>query len=255
MALSIGIPVTIVMARSLVALAAAALGGLLATSPRLGHRALCGMVSFAGGTLLSVAIFAVMPETAEMVGWSRVPLFVTLGVLVLYTVNKRMGTHCPAEHASALQPDHGYIAMSSLLVVAVGVHSFMDGFSIAIAAHTSSLAFGWLVLAAVAFHKVPEGMALVSVGRQAGMGPSRALLVAVLVESTTLFGSALGILIGPVSRLAVGAALGFVAGSFLFVGGYALVEEARDHEWRSVVGWAIVGMALMFILARTLGFE
>jgi len=38
-------------------------GGLISTSLRLEHKQLCALISFAAGTLLSVTLFAILPES------------------------------------------------------------------------------------------------------------------------------------------------------------------------------------------------
>jgi len=240
--------------RVAVAVLAAAIGGTIGiVHKHTSHRLLCALVSFAAGALLSVTILDIFPEAAKLVGNWTVPLaFGAAGLAFFYFIGRFVYSICPACAASATEEERGYITLGVLLMVTLGLHSTMDGIAIEAGARTN-LAIGILILVAVSYHKLPEGLALVSVCRLAGYGRLKALLVTVLIEMTTGLGAFLGLLLRNAPTLAwTGSVLGFVAGSFLYVVGYALIKEMLEHERRSIVVWVVAGFAAIAALGLIL---
>ncbi|HEY3297141.1 MAG TPA: ZIP family metal transporter, partial [Armatimonadota bacterium] len=109
---------------------------------------------------------------------------------------------------------------------------------------------GLLILFAVSYHKIPEGMALVSVARLAGYSRWRALVTTVLIELTTAVGAFIGIfLLSGVSNLWLGITLGVVAGSFLYTVGFALLKEMYAHEKGSIILNVVIGFGSILIVS------
>src|SRR5436189_107131 len=71
-------------------------GGLLSTSLRLEHKQLCALISFAAGTLLSVTLFAILPESLNYSGaWFVIAAGAT-GYVLFYFISKYVHHVCPA---------------------------------------------------------------------------------------------------------------------------------------------------------------
>jgi len=231
---------------------AATLGGLIGLAANgISHRALCGLVSFAAGALLSVTALHIVPEAAEMVGWKITAASVTSGVMLFYLIGKYVAHICPACAASVADQRTGYLRLGILLMVALGIHSTIDGLAIAVGAETEAM-LGILVLFAVSYHKVPEGLALVSVSRLAGYGRSTSLLIAVLVELTTGIGALIGLAASGLSFFWVGVILAQAGGSFLYVVGFALFTEWREHARAPIVAYLAVGFLTIVLLSYVL---
>jgi ZIP family zinc transporter len=236
--------------RAVIAIVAATAGALLAMGrKRVGHRVLCGMVSFAAGALLAVTVAHIAPEAIEMLGWLPAALSLAGGTLVFAMIGKYVYFLCPACAASASEHDGGYLRLGLLLMVALGIHSTVDGLAISAGmAGTSSI--GVLILFAVSYHKVPEGLALASIARLAGYGRARALAITVLIELTTALGAFIGIVfLRGVNDFWLGVTLGVVAGSFLYTVGFALLREMYAHEKASIILYVILGFASILALS------
>jgi len=226
------------------ALLAALLGGI-------GHRPRCALISLAAGCLLAVGAIGIFPEVRELLGLSRAAGAMAVGVLVFFLVSKYLYFICPACSATATDHDRGFVQLSWLLIAAGAFHALMDGIAIALGAEVGGK-IGVLVLAAVAAHKIPEGMALVAIGLQAGQGRLGALLIALMVEMMTALGSSVGLLAGEIPLAGVGIALGVAGGSFLYVGVFALAAEMGEHERTSIAVWAGLGFFALAALLRLL---
>ncbi len=84
------------------------------------------------------------------------------------------------------------------MITTMALHSLTDGFAIT-AGHEAALhhsnKLGLLILLAVSYHKVPEGLALMGVARMSGFSKAKAFIITVLVETTTGLGALIGLLV------------------------------------------------------------
>ncbi|MHB0912966.1 MAG: ZIP family metal transporter [Armatimonadota bacterium] len=245
----------LIIARSAIALLAATLGGLVAVvRTRVSHRMLCALVSLAAGALLAVTAVHIIPETVEMLGSLYAFTGIAVGTLLFAGIGKYVYFLCPACAASATEHDGGYMRLGMLMMVAMGIHSTVDGLAISAGSHsTAHASVGFLILFAVSYHKIPEGMALVSVARLAGYSRGKALGVTVLIELTTALGALIGVFVlRGMNELWLGLTLGLVAGSFLYTVGFALLREMYEHEKNSILLYAAIGFASIMAVGAAL---
>lgn len=246
--------VSLIAIRSIIAVAAAAVGGLLASgSKKINHRTLCGLVSFAAGALLAVTLISIIPETFEILGIIPTVICLTIGTLIFALIGKYVYYLCPACAASASEHDGGYLRLGLLMMIAMGIHSTVDGLAISAGSEAAKLSttssVGLLILFAVSYHKIPEGMALVSVARLGGYSRFKAITVALLIELTTAVGAFIGIFfLKGVGQFWLGITLGIVAGSFIYTVGFALLKEMYAHEKNSIILYVILGFVSIIIL-------
>lgn len=251
--------------RALVAIVAAGLGALLSMGrKRVSHKVLCAMVSLAAGALLAVTVIHIIPETMELAGPGfLLPIGSLLfGTAVFAGIGKYVYSLCPACAASASENDSGYLRLGILLMVALGIHSTVDGLAISAgsaaghghgAGGVSALAM--MILIAVSYHKVPEGMALASLARLAGYTRAKALAVTLLIELTTAAGALIGIIfMGGITSIWLGVILGVVAGSFLYTVGFALLKEMYAHEKGSIILYVLIGFASILLAGFLLSY-
>lgn len=245
--------IKLIFLRAGIAILAAGVGGVLGILGRkASHKTLCGMVSFAAGALLSVTMLHIVPEAAEIIGWGKALATTLAGALVFYLIGQYVSYLCPACAATASEEHHGYLRLGVLLMVALAIHSTVDGLAIAAGWETTPLV-AYLVLFAVSYHKVPEGLALASIARLAGFTRARALGLTVLIELTTGLGAFLGIFaLQTLSSIWLGITLGVVGGSFLYVVGFALIREMMEHERRSIIIYLILGFVSIIIVGQLL---
>jgi ZIP family zinc transporter len=236
----------LVLLRAGIAVAAAVLGGVIGILWRSpSHRVLCALVSFAAGALLAVTLVEILPESMRQpTGPVRGLFAAAIGLLVFYLVGKYVYYVCPACAASATEEKTGYISLGILMMIALALHSTVDGLAIAAGERTHHELAAYLILLAVSYHKIPEGLALVSVCRLAGYSRLKSLLLTVLVELTTGLGAFLGFFLLKSTAADspwLGIHLGLVAGSFLYIVGFAIIREMMEHERRSIITYVILG--------------
>jgi zinc and cadmium transporter len=201
---------------TLLASVGVAIGVLLGRS-----RILSAHLGAAGsGLLCGIALFWLLPETAQISGWTAA-LGLTAGFgLALALLDHFLIDEGWANHENIVKP----------LLVATAIHSFLDGWSVRATAVNALTAVA--VPIGLALHKVPEGLALGWVVRQALQSTNKALLAAIAVEFLTLAGAffeprADQTGIENFGSWWIAAVLAVIGGSFLFLAFHTVIPERR----------------------------
>ena len=224
-----------------IAILSAACGVWLTSLHSLSRR----LVPFAGGVLIGVAVFWVLPEMAEFLKWPGALAWITAGFALLWVIDRFVYPVCPAcslphdhEHCSATL--HGF---APPLLLAAALHSTLDGWSL-VAAGNGTAQLGASFGLAIAIHKIPEGLALGVIVRAALDSRKAALGWCVLAEGATLAGAALEIALAPyLSPYALHVLLAVAGGSFLYLGAHAVHGEWRRSGIGPTFVPALTGVA------------
>ena len=224
-----------------IAILSAACGVWLTSLHSLSRR----LVPFAGGVLIGVAVFWVLPEMAEFLKWPGALAWITAGFALLWAIDRFVYPVCPAcsqphdhEHCSATL--HGF---APPLLLAAALHSTLDGWRVVAPANGAALLGPSFVLA-IAIHKIPEGLALGVIVRAALDSRNAALGWCALAEGATLAGAALEIVLAPyLSPYALHVLLAVAGGSFLYLGAHAVHGEWRRSGMGPTFVSALTGVA------------
>src|SRR5216110_3140197 len=233
-------------------------GGLISASLRLEHKQLCALISFAAGTLLSVTLFAILPESLNYSGaWFIIAAGAT-GYVLFYLISKYVHHVCPACAASHFDADatRHFSDIATALIVASAIHSTTDGLVLGIQGETPAMdVTKWSLFSALCIHKVPEGLALGSLLIGAGLHRSAALGWVAAVEATTLLGGVIGIFfLAKVSTFWLGLIMAHVGGGFIYLAAHAVLGEMLKHGKKLVLTSFALGVALIAVLNIGLRF-
>jgi zinc and cadmium transporter len=179
------------------------------------------LISYAVGTLLGVALLALLPEALEHI--APVSAFTTLlaGVLAFFLLEKLvLWRHC---HDSQECEIHTSSA-ASLVIVGDAFHTFVDGAVIA-AAVLTSVPLGITTALAVATHEIPQEVGDVAILLRAGFSRGRAFMLNLL--------AGIGGILGAVAMLFASGwipnllpyVLSFAAGNFLYIAMSDLIPD------------------------------
>ena len=201
---------------TLIAFGGGALGILLG---QVAPRRLNLLVYAAMGALLAVTVFDVLPDAKSLLSWPAFGLAGASGYGLFWALGRYVYHVCPACAVGAFdQATTERLGQTVvLLMVALSVHSAMDGVAVVVGdavAGRPNLA----LLLAVSFHKFPEGLALALLLLGAGYSRRTALLWTLGIESTTELGALVAVfgLRGlPVSSL--GLLFAHVGGGFVYL--------------------------------------
>ena len=161
--------------RVFLAFALALLGGVISSLTPMTHEKLCRLISLAAGTLLGVTLFSIIPESYSALPIWQLALGLASGYLLFWLISRYVFHVCPACAASHFDEatTHRFSEIATAMVIALGLHSTMDGLALAIGKE-STLTGGLdlSLLLAICVHKVPEGLALCALLLAAGLGRS-----------------------------------------------------------------------------------
>jgi hypothetical protein len=193
-----------------------------------------------GGLLFGIALFWLMPEIAAASGWA-VAVLCTMAACAIIAAADALLMH--AGHS----PRTGAIVP---LLVATGVHCFLDGWSVrALGARPMT---DIAVAVGLALHKVPEGVALGWAVRRAIKAPVEAVLAGSSIELITAAAAYFEPRVNASGISTVGhwwqpGVLAVISGSFLYLGFHIVVRERKKH---GIVPIFVVTLAVIAALAR-----
>lgn len=201
---------------TLLASVGVAIGVLLGRS-----RILSAHLGAAGsGLLCGIALFWLLPETAQISGWMAALGLTTGFGVVLALLDHYLIDEGWAKHENIVKP----------LLVATAIHSFLDGWSVRATAVNTLTAVA--VPIGLALHKIPEGVALGWVVRRALGSTEKAMIAGIAVEFLTVAGAILepradqtGIENFGLWWITV--VLAVIGGSFLFLAFHTVIPERR----------------------------
>lgn len=244
--------------RVVLAFSLAVAGGVISSLIAVSHERLCRMISLAAGTLLGVTVFSIIPESYEaMTAWQLV-IALASGYVIFFLISRYVYHVCPACAASHFDEatTHRFSEIATAMVIALGIHSTMDGLALALGKEAEMAgSIDASLLLAICIHKVPEGLALCALLLAAGYSRPAALGWVAAVEATTLLGGAIGLWVIPqISDLWLNLLLAHVGGGFFFLAVHAVFGELVKHGRRLVLASFAAGMLLIIALHLVLHY-
>jgi zinc and cadmium transporter len=187
-------------------------------------RILLYLVSFSAGAFFGDVFFHIFPEISEGGFTLQISLWVLIGVLFSFAVEKVIRwRHC---HLEASEQHPHPVAFMNL--IGDGVHNFVDGLIIG-ASYLVSIPVGIATTLAVTFHEIPQEIGDFGVLLHGGFSRGKALLFNFITALTSIVGAVVAlVLAGSVESLTM-IILPFAAGSFLYIAGSDLIPELHDH--------------------------
>ncbi|MDD4840252.1 MAG: ZIP family metal transporter [Clostridia bacterium] len=246
----------LIMVLSLVAgVAGTAIGGIIgALLSNKSSKFMSRVLAFAGGIMVGVVCFEMIPEAIEMTAvnnqnWSSVLITlsaVIAGIIAIYSLNKvldvlenKRAVHKDLQnlhHQTAILQveedkencENGFISNSQnktknslfkaglVMLLAIALHNFPEGMAIG-SSGVASTTTGIIVALVIAVHNIPEGMCIAAPLASGGVGKVKTVLLTALAGGATFIGAIIGILIGGISPIATGVCMGLAGGAMLYV--------------------------------------
>lgn len=236
-----------ILIKSSIVVISAIAGASLLFFIKLDHKKLCALISFSAGALMSAALFALLPESYNSIGFFELIVSAFSGYLLFFLISRYFSHVCPACAASHFdeRTTHKFSEIVLTLLTALSIHSFLDGLAI-------SGGIGGIndesVFAAIGVHKFPEGLALAALMFSAGYVKGKVLLYVVAVELITVIGAVAGLIFlrYNISPVIVGFVMAHIAGGFIFLAVHAVYGEMfKNHKNLVMISFSL-GLALIF---------
>jgi zinc transporter ZupT len=226
----------------LLTLAGAFAGVRLAEIPSISRRVL----PFSGGLLVGIALFWILPEIAARYSWVSGAAGLVAGCALLWLIDRYVYSVCPTcshthHHQDCRQSLHGF---ATPLLIAAGLHSFFDGWSLAVSRQKGFENLKLAFLVGIGVHKLPEGLALGALLIAALGVEWRAMLGAAAAQSMMLAGGLVAVLLADqLSPKLTVAFLSAAAGAFVYLGYHAVDSEYQQRGFATALAPALTGAA------------
>ncbi|MDE6407369.1 MAG: ZIP family metal transporter [Anaeroplasmataceae bacterium] len=209
-----------------------------------GNKVMSRILSFAGGVMVGIVVFEMVPESIAKTRFEEHPygVFITFaavvcGILLTFGLNKILDqlenvreTHRSLEelhHETQVlqltqnQNETGtskkaLVKAGLIMLLAIMFHNIPEGMAIG-ATGTAEVKMGVLVAILIAVHNVPEGMAISAPLASGGMKGWKTILLTSLAGAATVVGAVIGMAIGGIGTLAIGICMGIAGGAMLYV--------------------------------------
>ena len=187
------------------------------------------LISYAVGTLIGVALIALVPEALGELPARPAMLTMAAGILSFFLLEKAViWRHCHHD-----EDCHVHSTAASLVIIGDAFHTFVDGAVIA-AAVLTSIPLGVTTAIAVATHEIPQEVGDVAILLRAGYSRMRAFTLNVLAGAGGILGAAAMVLASKIVPQGLPYVLAFAAGNFLYVAMSDLIPDL--HRGNSVGG-------------------
>lgn len=208
------------------------------------------MLGLAGGMMLAASLFSLLVPAIGMVVESGAPwslgLATAMALLIGAAMMHGMDRHMPHAHVETLE-ESGLQPRVGLVVAAIALHNVPEGLAVGVAAaagadHGMSLG--------IALQNIPEGWIVASAMLALGAAPWRAAAIALGTGLVEPVGGLFGVMASTVAGAALPIALAGAAGAMLWVVSHELIP-ASHRPGREAAGTAglMTGFAVMALLA------
>ncbi len=214
------------------------------------ERLMAPMLGLAGGMMLAASLFSLLVPAVHNVTASGSPLILGVatvlallaGAAMMHWMDKRTA------HSHVESVDDGRaLPQVGLVVAAIALHNVPEGLAVGVAA-AAGVDHGMTL--GIAIQNVPEGWIVASAMLVLGAGPFRAALMALATGLVEPVGGLFGVIASSIAGAALPLALAAAAGAMLWVVSHELIP-ASHRPGREAAGTAglLAGFAVMTTLA------
>lgn len=238
---------TLILVLSLVAgVVGTGVGGVIGVILKnKGNKVMGRVLSFAGGVMVGVVTFEMLPEAIQS---TQVETFkqsgilisvaaIIVGMVVIFGLNKLLDvienmreTHRSIEelhHETAIlqaktESENNTVDKKTLLkagivmLLAIAFHNLPEGMAIGATGATHEKT-GILIAIIIAVHNIPEGMAISAPLASGGVKGWKTIILTALAGAATVLGAVIGLAVGGIGPIASGICMGLAGGAMLYV--------------------------------------
>lgn len=210
------------------------------------NKILLGLVALSAGALIGGAFLHLIPETLELLDYTKAFALVIAGFVLFFMIEKFLyWRHCHQANCKI----HSFAYMS---LFGDSVHNLIDGMIIA-ASFAVNGAVGLASTIAIIFHEVPQEIGEFGVLVYGGFERKKALLLNFLTATTAIAGGIIGFFIASYSLEFVKILLPFAAGGFIYIASADLVPEIKKGAVNlktAIINFVIfiIGILMMYFI-------
>ncbi|MDO8668759.1 MAG: ZIP family metal transporter [Candidatus Buchananbacteria bacterium] len=207
------------------------------------------LVAFSAGSLIGGAFLHMIPEAIDKFkGNSIIFVWVIIGFSIFFFLEQFIHWH----HCHNLQCQHQEYTKPTayLILVADGLHNFIDGLAIA-GAFIVDVRLGLITSIVVATHEIPQELGDFGVLIHSGWKKSRALLFNLISGLTAVLGGLVAFFLA--QTINVDFLLPLAAGGFIYIASSDLIPEVKHNEKISTSIIHLAAFVLGILLIAVVG--
>jgi zinc and cadmium transporter len=210
------------------------------------NKILLFLISFSAGALIGGAFLHLIPEAVEKSGTSEVYLFVIVGFILFFILEKYLyWRHC---HKGKCEIH----TFTYLNLVGDGVHNFIDGLIIG-TSFVVNISFGITTTFAIIMHEIPQELGDFGVLVYGGLNKNKALFYNFLSALTAVLGTVIGYALANTSGVFLKLLMPIGAGGFIYIASCDLIPELHKQQDSKKATLSMVvfilGVAFMYFAA------
>lgn len=210
--------------------------GVIVRNPS--RKLLGSIMGFAGGLMLAVVVFELIPEAINKTNILYTVIFYTIGIGIVMFI-ERVTDKTKVKSSN-------YVKMAIITSLGLMLHNFPEGIIMG-CGFLVEQKLGVQMSIIIALHDIPEGIAVTAPLMASKVKSTKIMLYAFLTALPTALGAALGVMAGNISDFYLGLSLALASGIMMYVVFGELVPESNKL-------WSGVLNSLSVILGLTLGF-
>lgn len=204
------------------------------------------VLGLAGGLMISIVCFELLPEAFNMAGLTCSIAGIIVGVGLVTLIDIMVPYR---DFGSKSVQGSSYIRTGILLGLGVAIHNFPEGLAIG-SGLAASTQLGVSLALVIGFHNMPEGIAMATPMIIGGYSRVKIFLVTVLAGIPMGVGAFIGSLLGEISPILVGFCLAFAGGTMLFITCGELIPKSQNvYRGRASSFGIILGIIAGIVLS------
>jgi len=217
-------------------------------------KSMASLLGFAGGIMLAISVFELMPEAVRLGSETIAIIGVLLGALMMWALDKLVPhSHLSTpddmevENPEKMRVNNPILRTGYLVLFGIAIHNLPEGLAIG-AGFESSPEVGLLIAVAIAFHNIPEGLAIAGPLKSGGVNNWKLFIFTLLAGLMTPVGTIIAKLIFNISPVFIGGSLGFAAGAMIYIVNDELVPQSNNMHSHFANAGMITGLLIGFLI-------
>lgn len=254
---------------------------------RPSRRFLSVMLGLAGGLMLAISVFDLLPEASDLGNHTTTVLGFVLGAglmalldVVLPHLHKdlrtpegsaasslgcvveqpacsagdghgkgrrRRGAHCDRHSSFEIGQLRNMLHCGLFLAIGIALHNLPEGLAIG-AGYSNSAALGATIALSLALHNIPEGMVTAAPLLLSGMNKWRVLGIATAAGLVTPVGTFIGAALISISPEFISVAMALAAGAMIYIVSDELIPQSHEYHSHAANFGLVMGFVLGYML-------
>lgn len=198
------------------------------------------IMGFAGGLMLAVVVFELIPEAINKTNILFTVIFYSIGIGIVMLIEKIT--------AKKSMKTSNYMKVAIITSLGLMLHNLPEGIIMG-CGFLVEQNLGVQMSVIIALHDIPEGIAVTAPLMASNVKAYKIIIYAFLTALPTALGAALGVMAGKISDFYLGLSLALASGIMMYVVFGELIPES-NKLWSGILNTlsVIIGLTLGFIM-------